>query len=424
MEQIQKISLNNSMIFTPKPIDTFFYIWAIFLPITSILIIPSIQGTFPSAVFALMSLSVVVLTKQRIFQLRGYLADLSILIFIFLFLSLISQFINGMLDLPKFYNLRLVDGYDTTTEVFRSSYFTQSLYLLISLITFVFVKNFYNIKWDKAIFTGISLYVLYGLYEFAYYIIFKDFGDFLTNRNFGNHDTINLGNQLMRIGSIVIQRINGLALEPSMFAFTVLPFWIYATFTGRKKISFLLFIGLCLSTSTTAFLGIFIYLIPYIIKCNKLGLFYIVGFTTLIILINFTFVYEIINEIVLEKMKLETQSGADRASFFQNHLNYFLSLNVFSMLFGLGFGYVRSTDFLSTILVNNGIVGLVLFTLLFFLPIIKLKNNKRNVGLKISLFVIFITMMISVPEFSFASIWLFLGIAYKQMKVEKLERLN
>ena len=36
-------------------------------------------------------------------------------------------------------------------------------------------------------------------------------------------------------------------------------------------------------------------------------------------------------------------------------------------------------------------------------------------GIKMALVVIYTTMMVSIPEFSFLSTWLFLGIAYKEV---------
>lgn len=417
----QEEKMNKAAFETPNILNKYFYVWALFLPITSILVIPNIQGTFPSTIFAIISFFLVLLVKQRRIQLKGYLWDLVVIFILYTFLSLVSQLINGMVDIPSFDKVILIDPSDTSTDMFRSSFFTQSLYLLAGIITFVYIKRYYNDSWEKPIFIGILLFTIYGIYEFLYFLIFNDYGDFLTNRNFEGHDTINLGNQLMTIGSVVIQRVNGLALEPSMFAFTVLPFWIYSYFTGRKKVSLILFVGLCLSTSTTAILGIFIYLIPYIRKSNKLVLFYIITFLTLFLLIKFDFVYKAFDEIVLQKLQQETASGIERTSFFKNHIDYFLNMNVFSILFGIGFGTVRSTDFFSTILINNGIIGLSIITLLFFYPIIKLKNNTKNLGLKLSLLVIFLTLMISVPEFSFPSIWLFLGIAYNQIFKQKIE---
>lgn len=227
-----------------KRIDLYFSIWVFFIPITSVLVIPSIQGTLPAYFFAFLSILVVLLTKQRVTQWRTYFTRLSVILFVYLFLAIISQALNSFTNNPAFVGILLVDNFDATTTVFRSTFFTQSLYLFAGILTFLFVRNYYNASWDKSIFRAAVVFAVFGLYEFAYFLIFREYGDFLTNRTFGEHDTINLGNQLMTIGSLTFQRVNGLALEPSMFAFTLLPFWIYSLFVGRKFISMILFVAL------------------------------------------------------------------------------------------------------------------------------------------------------------------------------------
>lgn len=111
-----------------------------------------------------------------------------------------------------------------------------------------------------------------------------------------------------------------------------------------------------------------------------------------------------------------SESTTERTAYFHNHFNYFLDMPFLNKFFGLGFGYVRSTDFISTVLVNCGVVGLVLFTLLFIYPIIKLKNNT---SIKVSLLLIYVATMIAVPEFFYFIIWLFLGIGYKSINYNK-----
>ncbi|TYS14267.1 hypothetical protein FZC78_19110 [Rossellomorea vietnamensis] len=413
--------MNAATLETPRTLTNFFKLWAFFIPITSILLIPTVQGTLPSYLLAFSSLLLVLFVNQYKVQLEGYLSELIMIIFVFILLSLISQLLNSFFTIPAFDRITLVDPDNPSKVVFRTTFFTQSLYLLSGILTFVFVKRYFTLSWEKYIFLGINFFVIYGLFEFIYYLAFNDFGDFLTNREYDDHETINLGNQLMTIGSVTFQRINSLALEPSMFAFTLLPFWIYSIFTKRKKTSILLFIGLCLSTSTSALVGIAFYFTSALKKSNKLLIFYLIGFSILFILLNYEFVFQLLDKIVLQKFNQQTESGIMRSYYFENHLDYFFSLNFFSMIFGIGFGYVRSTDFFTTLLINNGFIGVIIFTVLFFVPIFKLKNTYKNFGLKLSLFVIYLIMMISVPEYSFLSIWLFLGIAYNQLNRQKRE---
>ena len=52
-------------------------------------------------------------------------------------------------------------------------------------------------------------------------------------------------------------------------------------------------------------------------------------------------------------------------------------------------------------------------------PIIKLKRNNRNNGLKLALIVTLIMGMVSVPEYSYLSMWMMLGIAYNSVSYQK-----
>jgi hypothetical protein len=57
-----------------------------------------------------------------------------------------------------------------------------------------------------------------------------------------------------------LARIKSLTGEPSMYAFTVLPFFIMSVHYKKTFLSFLLLITLFLSFSTTAYLGILAYI--------------------------------------------------------------------------------------------------------------------------------------------------------------------
>lgn len=411
------------MIYDNTTINKYFYIWGLFLPISSFLLIPSVQGTTPGYIFAFFAPIILFFAcARKIDNFFIFMSDIIKFFFIFVLLNAISQLILAFSNPADFSRLILVDKYDFSTIILRSSLITQSLYIIPGIITFAFVKRFYNEKWDKPLFIGITIFALYGVYEFLYFLTFKEFGDFISNRNFGTHDTVKLGTQLMTVGSFIIQRVKSLAPEPSMYAFTVLPFWIYSIHTGRKIISYLLLFTMFLTASTTAIIGILIYYTLKILSINKLKLFFISGFGLVFILIFWDQVYLYLDKALISKFTLDNQSGIDRYSFFKEHLNYFLDMNFFSQLFGMGFGFIRSTDFFSTLLVNNGLIGFIAFTVLFFYPIFALKNknkDQRITSLKISIFVIYMSMMISVPEFSYLTIWLFLGIIYFELSKQK-----
>ena len=93
-----------------------------------------------------------------------------------------------------------------------------------------------------------------------------------------------------------------------------------------------------------------------------------------------------------------------------NSFVYWCNLDIIHMLFGIGVGYIRSYDFFTSLLVNVGIVGLILFSY-FILKDLKLKHcNFIDVNNNAIILVLFISLMASVPEIWFPSFWLFIGI--------------
>ncbi|MCI0551973.1 MAG: hypothetical protein L0287_13555 [Anaerolineae bacterium] len=121
-------------------------------------------------------------------------------------------------------------------------------------------------------------------------------------------------------------------------------------------------------------------------------------------------------QIIADEVTAHNPSGAGRFTAFMTSWEFFLDLPLANQLFGVGFGYIRSNDLFSTVLVNLGIIGFLLTTCIFIYPAVKLGHTQREVGIKASLIVIFVTMMFSKPDFSFLSIWLFSGIAYNEIK--------
>lgn len=413
-----------------KLLDIYFAFLSLVLPITSFLLIPSIQGTTPAYILALLAIPLVTLIKS--IGRKKYIKDISIIISLFVLLNTISQF-GLIFSIPNFGNLTLIDP-DDNTLIFRSSMFTQSIYLLASMSTFCFVKSFYRDRWNKFIFLGALLLAVYGIYEFVYFLIFRSNGDFISNRTFQSGNFLISGSsfQIMTLGFLTIMRLKSLTGEPSMYAFTILPFWIFAIHENKNFTQFVLLITLVLSTSTTAIVGIITYIITqifylktyYLTRKKLLSFCFIFSIVFIIIVTNIDFLVNAFNQLFVNKLTASDTSGIVRYSSFEANISFFCSSSIINQLFGIGFGYIRSMDMFSTLLINNGIVGLLIFTLLFFYPVIKLKNTDRNIGLKSTIIVIYVTMMISVPEYSYLSIWLFLGIAYNQLTYQKKLQAN
>lgn len=402
-------------------LEKYFAFWSIVIPISSVVVFTSIKGTTPGFLFAL--IAIVLITIVAWPESKGYIRDILMFELIFIIYNTISQFSLAVSDVDDFIGLRMVNPYDSTL-LFRSTMFTQSLYLLAVISTFFFIKNFYKRHWDKYIFRGAMVLALYGLYEVVYFILFHQNGDFLSNRTFGHGGQITSGSffQTITIGSMVLQRLKSLTGEPSMYAFTILPYWIYAVHTRKNFTHVFLLITLILTTSTTAVFGILVYLLIMLGRLEWKNQKYIIGlivFVAIASILNGSIFEEFFNRVVVEKITLVNNSGNDRFNSFLSSIEFFLNSNFLTQLFGVGFGYIRSTDFFSTLLVNNGIIGIIVWTLVFFYPILKLGNSYREIGLKSAIMVIYITMMIAVSEFSYLSTWLFLGIAYNEILVKR-----
>mgnify|MGYP007135841651 CR=1 FL=1 len=398
--------------------DQYFKLWSLFLPMTSFLLIPSIQGTTPGYLFAFFSIVLVFILKIKI----NYLKYWMIFVILFAGLTIISQF-GTYFSSYDVGHLELVDKTDNSL-VFRKSFFTQSMYLVAVFSTFAFIANYYTEKWDKYIFRGAVLLICYGIYEFLYYLIFHDNGDFLSNRSFDDKSSLGLvethnGSSFQKItfGGITLLRMDSLTGEPSMFAFSLLPFWIYSIHLGKKKLSMVLLTVILLSTSTSAFLGVFLY---FIFRLLKYGIKdkMIFSYTTAGILVGglaYKVIWTVFEKVIFEKLTLQNISGIDRFRLFTENINFFADLHIYQKIFGIGFGTIRSTDFFTTLLVNCGIAGFIVFSSLFFWPLLKLGRDYRDIGLKWAIFIQYFIMMISVPEFAYLPTWLFLGIAYKRI---------
>ena len=401
-------------------VDRYFLLWALFIPITSVVLIPEIKGTLMSYILAVFSVVIGFRYREKYsFKL------LFKVIYFFVLLGLISQMCVLMCGgfLPK---LILVDSNDLTTVAFRTSMLTQGLYLLPSILTFLFVFSFYNPGWDKWILAGGTILALYGIYEWGFFLITGEEGDFLTNRWFGDDPTSKNGSffQKLQLGGIVVQRLKSLVGEPSMYAYTMLAYWIYALHIGQKKLAMFYLITLFLSTSTSAFMGILVYVIYRIFKYGEIKtLIKLVVVLLACLVLFYDVIYDFVNQMLVAKIYMENVSGDERGSYFIDAILVFINSPLPIELFGWGWGTIRSTDFFSTILINTGVVGLVLWTVFVLYPcMFKIKSYKFD-GLKAILLIEWLVMMVSVPEFSYLFYWMFLGVAYKE-SVGKFESMG
>ena len=400
---------------TNQKLDLFLKIWLPFIFITSVVVIPQIKGTIPAFIFAFIAVFYSLIFSRKISV--QILFRIIITLSCFALYFLISQLLIFTFSFENEIRSGVIFVSKEPSLLFKSSFFTQSLYLVASVIIFYFISYVYKPeKHDKYLFFGATLVLLYGFYELIFYWTTGSFGDFLSNRIFGE-DSIGGSLQTITFSGFSTQRFKSLTGEPSMYVFSMFPVFIYTYENGKRTLSYFILLSLIFTFSTTFILGIVLFIV-YKIFSNGINNKFVV-YTFLLLLIGFIFffpkIYPVLEKLIIQKLEGSNVSGSERSTNFFNHFDYFLDFPFLLKFFGLGFGYVRSTDFLSTLLVNVGIIGFLLYTFIFLYPVIKPGKTRRDRSLKIILIFIFISSILSVPEFAYPSIWLFLGIAYNQL---------
>jgi len=265
----------------------------------------------------------------------------------------------------------------------------------------------------------LRILVILGFAEFILFQITGINGDLISNRVFNNKPGSGSLFQTITLGGHRMQRIKSLTGEPSMFAFSLVPFWILCL-PLRRYFDFALFgLALLLSFSTSAYLGIIILLFGACLADRRLlkPILYILPVCLLILTCLYLWspaVNKLVHSVFIDKFSGTNQSGSERSSYFLNQFTYWKDqLNVIGKFIGIGFGYVRSTDFLSTLLVNNGIIGVCLFTWFYFKhAFVHLKNLQFKKYYIMALIAAFMILMGSVPEFAYLSLWILLSVPY------------
>lgn len=378
-------------------IDRFFKLWVWFLPVTSITLVESIEILRPAIILSYLSIFVVLQwggkKKYRFFRIIFW-----------------SIFFWGLITaLAQIFALI----FSQTSEAFflinnTRQIITQALYLISGVSIVSFFACYYTKIYKKYIFYSYLLFCLYGMYVVIQYDFFDvPNADFLSNLY--QYSIF----QNIPIGDLWLARLTSLSGEPSMFALTLLPIFIWAMETPKIYFFKLVFgISLILSFSTTAYIGLLLYLIIKIIKdWHSFKTIFLV--CIILIIVYFMLpdeIHDFLEVLVVGKISGEGISGADRTDSFESGLQLFGDLPFPNQLFGIGFLLYRSAGFFASLLVSVGIVGFIVWTLLFLVPSIRI--NKTNPTVVNMCFVIYVMMMASVPEFCINSIWISLGLAY------------
>lgn len=390
-----------------------FYLSLLSLNIQSFVPLATLKGVLFANLFLLMQIFYDSLFRKKF--INNVFISFSVFLFFFLLWQLIVQ-------VGYVFNFSIPDDLVFISRddgmMMRSSLLTQSFYLFSSVVFFIYLYYVFKNKIisahkvNKFVKAGLVFYVFYGFYEWFFFLLTGSNGDVFSNRITG--DDFNYGlYQNITLAGFNFMRLKSLAGEPSMLAYTLVPFFIYYYYLKDKFWVFILF-ALLLSTSSTAFLGIFIFLLFDLIFIRKALGFLLAG--ALIFFVIYIAFYDVINDLIMinkTKMAMEDQSGGERSEFFLNHFNAWLDSNFLHFLLGHGWGYVRSTDLLSTLLYNTGLVGFLFVTLFFFYPAYKVfSRSAEHYALSSVLVAIYIMEMVSVSEPYYFHVWYFLALAY------------
>jgi hypothetical protein len=391
-------------------------LWCLVMPITSLLIIPSIQGTIPAYLMAFASLALVLPSRENGWletQRARYLSIALILAGIWLLLLCGSQLAHIISDRHDFRDLGLIRN-DDRRVLLRPALFTQTLYLSACICTALFFRFFFREEWMRYVFWGAWFLALYGIYEWLFFLVFKQPGDFIANRMYGDHP--GSWSQTIQVGPFTLLRIKSTFGEPSFFSAAVIPYFFLALEYRRRLLAVALLFCTVFSTSTSAFAGFTFAIVLYGVLKRKINaslvaavLLFAAAVATLYFLFPETF-----DQMFGAKLRGESLSARAREEQSAATADAEATLTLLNRLFGIGFGYHYGGVYFA-ILMNTGWIGMAVYCYAFLKPVFLLPADSRGIPLKVSLATLFVLFHISVSELFLPTTWMFLGLAYWQL---------
>ncbi len=407
--------------------EGFVALWCLVMPITSFLVVPSIQGTLPAYIFAFLSLLFVVVrikTQGLNRTNSGYLSVLILVALLWLALVVASQIGHIIDNRRDFKAAYLVNNNDDTTILFRSTLFTQSLYFAACVLIALYFRFYFRSEWMKYVLAAGFLMAAYGVYEWMFFLIFKHPGDFVANRMFGD-DHPGSWSQTVNFGGISLLRIKSFYGEPAFYAAAVVPFLILAIQFNRVWLIALLAFNAFFSTSTSLYVALAVCLFFQIVLSPKgrlPGVLFLVVMICGIVAMSQLFP-DTFNGVFGDKISGNSQSGQMRIDSSLNTREMFNNFTIMNWLFGYGFGYAYNQVGLA-ILTNTGIAGFMIFCLAFLKPVWCLPREGLYGGYKICAFALFFLCNFTLSEFFIPTTWMFLGLAYNKLDEYKRARAN
>lgn len=404
----------------------FMPLWCTVMPLTSFLLIPSVQGTIPAYMLAFASALIVFVSRgedgQANAQRIRYFTVALVVTGIWVVLLCGSQLGHLLSNRHGFGDMFLIEPNDTSV-VLRKTLFTQSLYVAACLCIALFFRFFFREEWMRYVLWGGWFLAIYGIYEWLFFLIFQHPGDFIANRTYGDEAHTGSWSQAIQVGSHLLLRIKSTFGEPSFFSAGVIPYMLLAMEYKRKWLSAALLFCIVFSTSSSAFVAFPFALLIHSLFQRKLHswifvaiVLFLAAFATLYYVYPETF-----DQMFTQKLNASNSSGATRAesaAAMEDTANTFTLMN---RLFGIGFGYYYGGVFYA-VLINTGWIGMLVYCYAFLKPVLLLRAEHGALALKVATATLFFLFYISVSELFLPTTWMFLGLAYWRLDQQRQER--
>ena len=401
-------------------------LWCTVMPLTSFLMIPSAQGTIPAYMLAFASALIVLVSRGENGQtsaerIRYFTVALTVT-GIWVVLLCGSQLGHLLSNRHDFGDMFLIEPNDTSV-VLRRTLFTQSLYLAACVCIAMFFRFFFREEWMRYVLWGGWFLAIYGIYEWVFFLIFQQPGDFIANRTYGEEAHTGSWSQAIQVGSHLLLRIKSTYGEPSFFSAGVIPYMLLAMEYKRKWLSAALLFCIVFSTSSSAFVAFPFALIIQGLFQRKLHSW--IAIAIVLFAAAFAVLYyvypETFDQMFTQKLNAANDSGAtrqDSGMAMQDTANTFTLMN---RLFGIGFGYYYGGVFFA-VLINTGWIGMLVYCYAFLKPVFLLRAEHGALALKVAIATLFFLFYISVSELFLPTTWMFLGLAYWRLDQQTQER--
>lgn len=397
--------------------ECFVALWCLLMPLTSFVIIPSVQGTVPAYLMGFASIGFVLLRIRYGAVSRPILGYFKILTYsalmwiIFLVGSQIGNILHPQLDLKSIPTIS-----DYGSLLFRPSLFTQSLYLVACIMIALYFRFFFRESWMRYVIWGAYFVTIYGLYDWGFYLVFQHSGDFLATRTFADGDHPGSWSQTINVGGLNLLRLKSMEGEPSYYSAVVIPFLFLALERKEKFLTLLLLVTAILSTSTAVYLGLVISVFIQMLWTKKrrgtaVAIFIILMICFTIFALYFQDTYR---TLFSDKFSGDNDSGSGRLKTMEKFEDLLLTFSPLNWMFGVGFGYAYFTVPWAQI-VNMGLPGLLFLIYLFLKPGYLLPREEGSEWLKISMISILVLFALTLSELFMPTTWMFLGLAYRKL---------